>query len=336
MAYQPGERMQHYSNPDVTYNGIATGTESDNNARVIRRMISQVKNYREEVNYRYRIIDDEFVVITDCLKSASGTLRIPDLIEGKQVIEIQENAFKNCNELTEIIIPESIKIIGNSAFLGCTKLSRINIPDKVTSIGESAFSFCVNLKSIIVPDGVTSIKQKTFYGCESLNQINLPSLLQSIEAAAFEGTDLNRIVIPNSVKFIGSSVFFSCANLKNIVFLGDAPTKEGDIFDDVISNGSAVVMISPTSSGFGEYYENVKVVRDLTVFFTYEASGNSIVITDCNDEISGSLTIPTAIEGKPVVGIAPRAFSGCHSMVSITSHPLFLISEVMLSQNVII
>ena len=47
MAYQPGNEVQYYSNPDVRYNGTPTGTATDNNARVLRETMAQVENYRE-------------------------------------------------------------------------------------------------------------------------------------------------------------------------------------------------------------------------------------------------------------------------------------------------
>ena len=47
MAYQPGNEAQHYSNPNARHNGIPTGTNADNNARVLRERRAAVENYRE-------------------------------------------------------------------------------------------------------------------------------------------------------------------------------------------------------------------------------------------------------------------------------------------------
>ena len=57
----------------------------------------------------------------------------------------------------ELIIPDSVTVIGSDAFSGCKGLTSIVIPDSVTSIGSDAFSGCKGLTSIAIPDSVTSI-----------------------------------------------------------------------------------------------------------------------------------------------------------------------------------
>ncbi|MDA7510620.1 leucine-rich repeat domain-containing protein [Verrucomicrobia bacterium] len=51
---------------------------------------------------------------------------------------------------------------------------------------------------------------------------------------------------------------------------------------------------------------------------TYDASGDSVAITDCDQNASGALEIPSIIEGKSVTSIRDNAFRGCSSLTSIT------------------
>ena len=51
---------------------------------------------------------------------------------------------------------------------------------------------------------------------------------------------------------------------------------------------------------------------------TYDASGSTVTITGCKSTASGLLTIPTTIEGKPVVKIGESAFFGCHELTEVT------------------
>ncbi|MFL2479933.1 MAG: leucine-rich repeat protein [Verrucomicrobiales bacterium] len=50
---------------------------------------------------------------------------------------------------------------------------------------------------------------------------------------------------------------------------------------------------------------------------TYDASGPTITITDCDEAASGELVIPDTIEGKPVTSIGVGAFYDCTSLTSI-------------------
>ena len=46
------------------------------------------------------------------------------------------DTFYNCSSLESVIIPESVKKIGNEAFEGCTSLKSIIIPESVKKIGD--------------------------------------------------------------------------------------------------------------------------------------------------------------------------------------------------------
>ena len=50
---------------------------------------------------------------------------------------------------------------------------------------------------------------------------------------------------------------------------------------------------------------------------TYEIQGETVAITDCDQAVSGSLVIPTEIEGKPVTAIGNWTFSYCRELVDI-------------------
>lgn len=50
-----------------------------------------------------------------------------------------------------MIIPNSLKEIGNYAFKGCAGIKEIRIPKSVQKIGKSAFDSCRVLKRIVIP-----------------------------------------------------------------------------------------------------------------------------------------------------------------------------------------
>ena len=96
--------------------------------------------------------------------------------------------YINGEEITELIIPDSITSIENVAFSNCSGLKNVTIPEGVTSIGESAFSRCSGLKNVTIPEGVTSIGYRAFSGCSGLTSIIIPDSVTSIRYYAFDGT----------------------------------------------------------------------------------------------------------------------------------------------------
>ena len=74
----------------------------------------------------------------------SGNVVIPDSItyNGKRVpvIGIGYQAFKDCVNLTSVLIPEGVTMMLNEAFAGCTSLQAITLPSTMTSIYNNVFT----------------------------------------------------------------------------------------------------------------------------------------------------------------------------------------------------
>ncbi len=70
---------------------------------------------------------------------------IPASYRGKPVIGIGDNAFKERNDITSVVIPEGVKYINRGAFQNCLGLITVSIPDTVILISEYAFHGCERL-----------------------------------------------------------------------------------------------------------------------------------------------------------------------------------------------
>ena len=90
----------------------------------------------------------------------------------------------------DIIIPATVVFdeytyrvtgIGTEAFHECDSLTSIIIPDTVRSIGKDAFWECTSLTSVVIPNGVTSIEEGAFRCCEKLTDITIPEVLGALE-----------------------------------------------------------------------------------------------------------------------------------------------------------
>jgi hypothetical protein len=81
-------------------------------------------------------------------------------------------------------------------------------------ISEEAFSFS-GLISIVIPAMVRIVEKRAFYCCDSLTKLLWAegSKVQVIEEKAFEGTHLEKLVIPGSLQYIGCRICPSTTEL---------------------------------------------------------------------------------------------------------------------------
>ena len=102
---------------------------------------------------KYRITDSVNVEVYNYL-CADGALIIPDSVMHPNtsvvytVNRVGGQAFRECNNLTSVVIPNSVTSIGNSAFEYCGQLSTVELGNSISSIEDWIFSACSNLDSV--------------------------------------------------------------------------------------------------------------------------------------------------------------------------------------------
>ena len=273
-----------------------------------------------------------------------GQIEIPSSItyEGTNYIvtEIDYNAFMDCNNLTEVIMPNSIKTIGWCAFAG-SSITRVSIPNSVTSmesgafqyckslinvsignsiIGDCAFYECTALSSVNIGTNVDSIAQNAFYGCSSISTIQVDSENINFDSRqnsnAIIKTATNTLVlgcknsiIPNNVTAIGEQAFAECVNLENIVIPNSVTTIGNGAFYGCTGLTELRIPDSVSSIGYNAFYQCYSITN--LVLGNSIADIGDFAFWGCNG--LDNLIIPNSVKR-----IGCYAFSDCQNLVGIT------------------
>ena len=207
---------------DVVYNGteeqaalIAIGTKNDALLNATWQYADGGEEPEEpedpnvpeavEGDFVYSVVDGEAVIID--YTGAGGDVGIPDTLGGYPVITIGEGAFNVNDDITSVVIPDSVVTIEADAFCWTDNLTSVTLGNSVVSIGERAFERS-GITSITLPDTVTEIGAEAFYLCRQLASVHISSGVRVIPKRAFwECTALKSIEIPNTVTEIARGAF---------------------------------------------------------------------------------------------------------------------------------
>lgn len=242
--------------------------------------------------YEYRINENtQSVSITglkDEFRTTTLLIEIPEKIEGLPVTEIADRAFASVGTDKKIMLPYSVKRIGDYAFYNCDRLS-VYMPG-VTSIGKSAFQNVSGGASV----NFSVVNPATGTATDSV----LPSTLLSIGDYAFNGTSIDTVwtvvtssgggsvkrlydtlVIPQSVEYIGKEAF-SASDLVAVYFPeGSALVPQNDALPEESDPDSDDV-----GYDFTNYFIGEKVfggcVKLTTVYTSFTLDNGNIVPSD--------------------------------------------------------
>lgn len=160
---------------------------------------------------QYTGSDPEVIIPEDVTVIGQGAFRqtnITRVVFHKNVVEIQKDAFANCNSLKSISIPSTVKVIGEGAFRQCMNLETVEIPGTLEKIPNKLFQGCKRLSNVQIGNGIKEIGG-SFTGCESLKAITIPSSVTKIGDFAFSACPkLTTITIMSDKVIVGKRAFY--------------------------------------------------------------------------------------------------------------------------------
>ena len=174
---------------------------------------SQAQDVLSDGSFEYVSVKDGYR-ISKC--TATIITEIPAVRNGVPVVEIGENAFAGFTGMNDLVIPDSVKVIGDNAFYGCTAKT-LTLPKNLTSLGNGAFAGCNVIESVTLPDTLTEIPDNAFRKCDHIKEVKFGSSVTSVgEYAFYECTSLEMLTLPPTLTTIGDMAFGEMLSLSSI------------------------------------------------------------------------------------------------------------------------
>ena len=261
-------------------------------------------------NYNFTIEKEECELSPDgtVLKKYKGNsshCRIPD-----GVLTIGERAFAECEKLTAVTFPESVKRIEKWAFTKCRNLKNVELPDSVTEIGERAFFTCSNLKTVKLPRHLIAIRDGTFQRCHSLENITIPARVASIGNSAFGSCSaLKELQLPGSVVSVGNSAFAKCSSLERVAISANTKSIGAKAFQGCVKLRELQLPDSIMSIG-NSAFETCTALTEITVPGSVETIG-AFAFKEC-------YSLERITLRKGVVHIGNNAFADCDNVTAVS------------------
>lgn len=220
---------------------------------------------------------------------------VSELPLGDQTEIIGAGAFSACNNLTNVVIPGTVKEIGAEAFSNCANLASVVIEEGVEVIGDMAFAsyyvdyetnlgttirgYHSSMTAVSIASSVKTIGAAAFayagayfqtsnisYTLNSAFALTIApnSKIETIGDLAFYYSAINSLYLPSTLKTIGVSAFENCALLTNVE-IGDRAngseiqTFGGRSFGSCLSLKSLII------------YKNVAVQEDVPTVLLYSS-----------------------------------------------------------------
>ncbi len=213
--------------------------------------------------------------------------------EGDSVTSIADNAFRYCNSIAFLIIPDSVTYIGEEAFYYCGSLVSVELGKGLTweGIGKNAFRACPKLIEIINKSSMT--------------------IRSGLWTYIYDGT-----YIPNYDRYgVGSYALEIHSGKSRIV------NQEGFLFYTRGNNyligyvGDSTEIVLPEKYNGEDYLFYYGALQSCDLFTSVEIPNNIAEISE--DAFSGCNNLTSVVIPNSVTVIGDDAFNSCDSLTEI-------------------
>lgn len=184
----PGEEkvQQGYTEPEA---GQETGEEQDITAETENGKVPEWMYYRNQSVSAVTIPEGTTEIGRFAFSRSS--LRTVTIPEGVTVIDYA--AFYHCDNLDNVVLPDTVNTVGAKAFTHTGWLDDFeeNSTDDFLISGDILVAYKGNLPEVVIPDGVRVIAEEAFRNHTELKKVHLPASVTDIGNDAFpEGIEI--------------------------------------------------------------------------------------------------------------------------------------------------
>ncbi len=194
-----------------------------------------------------------------------------DLPDG--LVEIGDEAFYSCYQLTAIRFPNGLRSIGNDAFRYCGQLTgSLVFPESLETIGQNAFEGTDFRGDLVIPRNIKSIPSHTFCNAGFDGRLDLPEGIAEVGESAFSDTHFQgELKLPDSILTIQDYAFNNAGftgplklptalkQLGDCAFQGNGFTGDLEIPDGILE----IPVSAFSDAAVSQQYERVILHKDV-------------------------------------------------------------------------
>lgn len=241
---------------------------------------------------------------------------IKKLIFNEGLEEINERAFSECSQLTEIQLPPTLKTIGQGAFYNCSSLTKLVIPESVEQLGTSSYSSGTG----------------AFDGCSGITQLTINAKNLSLDSRIGKLDNIAKLTIGSKVEILPSN-FITTSGTLRVTFEDRSPESTLFISNNCLPYDNMTTLTLPNCKielderAFGGVKIPIEILGIITAMGEGSLSGSGVKgsirlsedITKLYDgAFAGCKDITTINLPNTITDIGKNAFHNCSSLTSIT------------------
>lgn len=242
---------------------------------------------------------------------------------------IERNCFHGL-DCTDIVLPNSVRVIRKDAFHLASIKDTLILPDDIQVIEDEAFRSCDNLKAIQFGRRLIFLGKHSFNMCDELEAIYFPKdcLLKDIGEWAFSNCkNLRTVKFHGNLRKIGKGAFIDCKKLQEIALPDKTEIIEDSAFKNLNSSDEnnvndqiqqSTFIIPKTVQAIGESaFRGARFIKEMYICGNPKIKDSAFA--DCPNLID--------VQAPQLLRVSVSMFTNSYNLKSITIDNVYIVES---------